>query len=277
MISRRRLLAAAAAPFAAAKEGGLKIGVMDGVLRLSSKPEAVGIAKSLGLAGLQVTLGRHSDGERLLLDDAELQRRFVDESRKHSLPIDATYLDILHVNCLKNDTAAQKLVLHGIDATKALGAPILMTVFFGKCSITNHDELDYVAGLFKDLAREAERKHIIIGFENLLSAEDNARAMDRVASNAFKIYYDIGNSTNVGGFDVPKEIRWLGKSRVCQFHIKDKGYLGEGKVDVRGALEAIRDIGFQGFGNLETGSPSGSVEADARRNLTYLRDLAKGL
>lgn len=276
MISRRQFLAAAAAaPVGGAPSFQLKIGVMDGVLRLSSRPEAVMRAKLLGLEGLQVTLGGKPGDQRLLLNDSPLQAQFLTESMRQGVPIDATYLDILHQSCLKSDPASRQWVLRGIEATRRLKAPILMTVFFGKCSVLNRTELEYVAGLFKDLAKEAQRAGIILGFENLLSAEDNMRAYDLVASPAFKIYYDIGNSTNVGGFDVPKEIRYLGRDRICQFHIKDKGYLGEGKVDVAGAIQAMKEIGFSGFANLETASPSGDVEKDTARNLSYLRGLLR--
>jgi sugar phosphate isomerase/epimerase len=113
---------------------------------------------------------------------------------------------------------------------------------------------------------------VILGFENTSSGDDNRYAVDKVNSKAFKCWYDIGNST-YNGFDVPTEIQMLGRDRICMFHIKDKGYLGEGKVDVAAALKAIRDINFDGYGNLETGSPSGDVEADARRNLAYASKL----
>jgi sugar phosphate isomerase/epimerase len=98
--------------------------------------------------------------------------------------------------------------------------------------------------------------------------------VDKVASKAFRTWYDIGNST-YNGYDVPAEIRSLGRERICAFHIKDKGYLGEGKVDVAAALKAIDDIGFSGDAMLETTAPSGDVEADARRNLEYLQKLMK--
>jgi len=258
---------------AAKKAPGLKLGVMDGVLKLRGKPEAVGVAKDFGLEGLQVTLGRAEAGGRLPLDDPQVQARFIAESRRHKLPLDATYIDILHVNCLKNDPLARQWVLRGIEITRNLNAGILMTVFFGKCALLNRQELDYVADVFKELAAEAGKADVILGFENLLPAEDNARAMDRVASRAFKIYYDVGNSTNTVGVDAAKEIRWLGKDRICQFHFKDLNYLGEGKVDFPAALAAIEDIGFQGYANLETGAPSGSVENDLRRNIGYLRGL----
>jgi sugar phosphate isomerase/epimerase len=77
------------------------------------------------------------------------------------------------------------------------------------------------------------------------------------------------------GADAAKEIRWLGRDRICQFHLKDKGYLGEGKVNFPSVLEAIAGIGFEGYANLETGAPSGDWESDLKRNLDYLRGLMK--
>jgi L-ribulose-5-phosphate 3-epimerase len=275
MWSRRAFIGAAAgaaASLRAKTPSGLKIGVMDGVLGLSSKPEAVGVAKSLGLEGLQVTLGRTPAGG-LLLEDSALQAALVAESKKQNLPLDAAYIDILHANCLKNDPKARALVAKGIEVTRNLHAPILMTVFFGKCSVLNRVELDYTADVFKELAPEAERAGILLGFENLLNAEDNARALDRVGSKAFKVYYDVGNSTNMVGVDAAKEIRWLGRDRICQLHFKDKGYLGQGKVDFPAVLAALRDIGFAGYANLETNSPSGSMADDLKKNLSYLRSL----
>jgi L-ribulose-5-phosphate 3-epimerase len=275
-ISRRALLAAGAGAILLAKKpAGLKIGVMDTVLKLRSKPEAIALANKLGLEGMQVTLGRPESSDHLPLADPELQAKYVAESRRHNLPLDATYLDILHVNCLKNDALARKWVLQGIEITRKLNVRILMTVFFGKCSVLNRQELEYVASAFKELAPEAGKAGVILGFENLLNAEDNARALDIVASKAFKVYYDVGNSTNRVGVDAAKEIRWLGKDRICQFHFKDEKYLGEGKVDFPAILQAIADIDFQGYANLETSSPSGSVENDIRRNFTYLRKLMR--
>jgi sugar phosphate isomerase/epimerase len=96
-----------------------------------------------------------------------------------------------------------------------------------------------------------------------------------VGSRAFQIYYDVGNATNLVGVDAPSEIRRLGRDRICQFHFKDQGYLGEGKVDFAAVLKACSDIGFSGYANLETSSPSGSMDNDLKRNLAYLRGLMK--
>ena len=263
---------ASASSLIAADRGNLKIGVMDTVFRLASNPEAVPLAKQLGLAAVQVTLGRSADGRTLPLEDPVAQKKWKQASADNGVPLDATYLDQLHVDCLKNSSQAPMWIRKGILVTKNLNAGILMTVFFGKCQVLERKELDYVLDQFAELLPEAERAGVIIGFENTSSGEDNRYAVDKLASKFFKVWYDVGNST-YNNYDVPKEIRMLGRERICQFHFKDRGYLGEGHVDFPAILSAINDIGFTGYANLETGSPSGNVEADTKRNLEYLRRL----
>jgi sugar phosphate isomerase/epimerase len=147
-----------------------------------------------------------------------------------------------------------------------------MMVFFGKCQVLQRPELDRVIGLFRELAPEAERAGVILGFENTSSGADNRYAIDQVKSPALKMWYDVGNST-FNGYDVPAEIRALGRDRICMFHFKDRGYLGQGQVNMPEILRAIDDIRFTGYANLETNSPSGDVEADTKQNLDYLKKL----
>jgi L-ribulose-5-phosphate 3-epimerase len=265
-------LAAATLRIRANATSGLRIGTMDTVLKQAGNPEALTTAKQLGLAAVQVTLGVSRDGKTLPLQDAELQERYRRAARGQSMPIDSTYIDMLHVSCLKSDPNAANWVLKGIEINRSLGAPILMTVFFGKCAVLNRKELDYVIDACRDLTKAAERAGVILGFENTLSGEDNRYAVDRISSRAFKVWYDVGNST-YNGYDVPSEIRMLGRERICQFHFKDKGYLGEGAVKYEPILKAIAEIDFKGYANLETTSPSGNVEQDTKRNLVYLQNL----
>ena len=279
MLTRRAFIAAGAGAALATRaqsEPALRIGVMDGVLRLSSKPEAVAKARALGIGGVQVTLGQDAAKTHMLLEDPALQQAWKQAAQRENVTLDATYIDILHVNCLKNDPKAADFVARGIAATKALGAPILMTVFFGKCELLSRAETDSAISAFKELVQEAAKARIVLGFENVLLAGENVRAHDAIASSWFKLYYDVGNLTNMKGQNAAQEIRQLGRERICQFHFKDKGYLGEGKVDFPAILAAIRDIGFRGWANLETGSPSGNVDADVTRNLRYLQGLMRG-
>ena len=252
---------------------GVSVGVMDTTLRLQGKLDAVAASARLGFEGLEISIGSPGPNGKLSLDHSEIQDQYLAESKRLGIPLVSTYLNILHQNCLKNDPLARKWVADGIAITHRMKVPILMLVFFGKCAVEGAADLDAVTGPLKELAPEAKKAGLVLGFENTLSARDNARVLDRVASDALKVFYDVGNSTNLGGFDVPAEIRWLGRDRICQFHLKDKGYMGEGKVDFPAIMQAIKEIGFRGYVVLETTSPSGAVEDDLKRNLAYTRRL----
>jgi sugar phosphate isomerase/epimerase len=203
----------------------------------------------------------------------ERQRAFLAASRIHRVPIVSTYIDILHVHCLKNDREALRWAAEGIEITRRLDARILMLVLFGKCALETREEMDAVVGPLKELAREAERAKVTLGFENTIRAEDDIRILDAVGSRALQIYYDIGNATNLYHEDPLKALRLLGRNRICQVHVKDKGYLGEGAVDVAGAVRVLEEVNWRGYLVLETGAPSKNKEEDLKRNTAYLRRL----
>ena len=276
-ISRRDLFRAGGAAFLSplvhARSHGLKIGVTDWNLRLAGKVDAVETAARLRFDGVQVSLGRKPQDGRLPLDDLALQQQYLTASKIQNIPLDGTCLDILHVNYLKNDKLGQKWVADSIPITKKLDARVVLLPFFGKGALVTHDEMDYVGDVLREIAPEAQKAGVILGLEDTISAEDNVRIMDRTQSPAVLTYYDVGNSTE-GGFDVVKEIRWLGKARICQIHLKDNPhYLGEGKIDFPAVLKAIEDVGFHGYANLETSCPSDSVDDDMTRNLHFIRRL----
>jgi sugar phosphate isomerase/epimerase len=253
----------------------LRVGVTDWSLQLAGKIEAIGLAARLGFDGVQVSLGRVPVDNRLPMDNPDLQAQFVAEAKKQTLKLDGTCLDILHVNSLKNkdDKLAVKWVADGIRLTQALKTQVMLLPFFGKGALTTQPDRDFVAGVLQELAPEAQKAGVVLGLEDTISAEDNARILDQVRSKAVLVYYDVGNSTE-NGFDAIKEIRWLGPHRICQIHLKDgEKYLGEGQIDFPTVVHTIETIDFRGYMNLETASPSRSVEGDMRRNLTYIRRL----
>jgi L-ribulose-5-phosphate 3-epimerase len=258
---------------AARNRRGLKIGVTDWNLQLAGKIEAVALAARLGFAGVEVSLGRNVGDGKLPLDNSEVQQRYLAAAQAREITLAGTCLDILHVNYLKSDKLGQKWVADGIPITRTLNAHVMLLPFFGKGALVTRAEMDYVGDTLKDLAPAAEKAGVLLGLEDTISAEDNVRIMERSGSPAVKVYYDVGNST-LAGFDPVKEIRWLGAARICQIHLKDNPhYLGEGKIDFPRIMQAIVDIGFAGFANLETVCPSHSVEKDMARNLAYVRRL----
>ena len=180
-------------------------------------------------------------------------------------------LEILHVNGLKNDPLARRWVADAIPIARALGVKVILLPFFGKQALQTPAEMDHVGDVLRDVAPEAEKAGVVLGLEDTISARDNVRIMERSKSPAVLTYYDVGNSTR-NGFDVVKEIRWLGAARICEVHLKDNPhYLGQGTIDFPAVVDALADIGFRQWAQLETDCPTGSVEKDMAVNLAYIR------
>ena len=275
MTTRRTFLGAVAATGILRGAGtGFRIGITDWNLKLTANPDSVPLAARLGFDGLQVSFGQKLVDGRLPADDPAIIARYLQLSRENGIPLDGTCVDMLHVNGLKSDKLAVRWVSDSIRITAALKTQVLLLPFFGKNALKTDEERNYVGDVLRELAPDAQKAGVILGLEDENSAEENVRIMERSRASNVLVYYDVGNSTNIGGYDVLKEIRWLGNGRICQIHLKDKPlYLGDGKIPFPQVIAAIREIGFSGFANLETDSRPGALEEDMRRNLGYVRGL----
>ncbi|HMJ20642.1 MAG TPA: sugar phosphate isomerase/epimerase family protein [Terriglobales bacterium] len=264
-------LATSGFPGFAARAGvKFKVGVTDWNLKQEGKVQSIALAKKLGFDGVQVSIGKATD--KLPLSDPGLQKAFLDESNRVGLKVESLCLDILHRNYLKSDPLGQRWVADSIPIARAMGVRVVLLPFFGKGALETVAEMDKVGDALLEVAPAAQKAGVILGLEDTISARDNLRIMDRAKSPAVLTYYDVGNSTT-GGFDVVEEIRWLGGARICEVHLKDNPhYLGEGKINFRAVIDALADVGFDGWTQLETDCPT-SVEADMPRNLKFIREL----
>jgi L-ribulose-5-phosphate 3-epimerase len=260
-LSRRSLIA-----YAQEKGVKFKVGVTDWNLRQTAKVESVALAKRIGFEGVQISIGR-----QMQLKEPQLQQAFLDESKRAQFPIASVCLDILHVNGLKSDPLGQRWVAESIPIAKTMGVKVILLPFFGRWALKTTDEMDYVGDALREIAPVAEKAGVILGLEDTISARDNVRIMERSKSPAVLTYYDVGNSTQ-NGFNIIEEIRWLGRERICEVHLKDNpNFLGQGKIDFPAVVDALADIGFDKWAQLETDSPTRSVEDDMNVNLKYIR------
>jgi sugar phosphate isomerase/epimerase len=266
----------AALPALAAQRGlKLRLGVPDWSLGQSAKLEAIPLAAKIGFEGVQISLGIASDGALPLADPAR-QQAYREEARRASIPLTSCRVEMLHRNYLPSrDPLAPKWIAHAIPIAKALGFKVILVPFFGEGAIKTPEEMDYVGDVLRELGPQAEKSGVVLGLEDTISARDNVRIMERSKSPAVLTYYDVGNSSQ-NGFNVVEEIRWLGRERICEVHLKDNpNYLGEGKLDFVAVLDALAHIGYNEWAQLETTNPTKNVEADMGRNLAFIRKLLK--
>ncbi len=253
--------------FASKKKLSFRVGAMDGTIGQGG-PEALAVAKEIGLEGVQIDAG--GAAEKLRTSQPEVQARYKEAMEETGVVVSSICMGLLNSNPLVSDPRAPGWISDTIEAAANLKAKVILVAFFGRGTLRTQEEKDKAAEVLKPLAPKAQKAGVILGLENTLSAEDNVRIVDKVQSPAVQVYYDVANST-FNGYDVPKEIRLLG-DRICEFHFKDNTLLGQGKVGYPAIRDAVREIGYQGWIILEGANPLGGKISGAY-NAGFVRGL----
>lgn len=258
------------------KERRFKIGACDWSIGKMANPQAFAVASQIGLDGVQVSLG--TAGDNMQLRQPEVRKKFLAAAQAAGQEIGSLAIGELNEIPYKSDPRTEIWVSDCVDVLQALNVKVVLMAFFGKGDLVGDAAgTDEVVRRLKKVAPKAEKAGVILGLESWLSAEDTVRIMDRVGSPAVKMYYDVCNSTD-RGYDICKEIRWLGRKNICEFHMKENGFLlGKGKVNLEKVRDAINDIGFQGWMQIEGAvPPGGSLVESYIANRKYLQQLFLG-
>ena len=125
-----------------------------------------------------------------------------------------------------------------------MGQKVVLIAFFGKGDINGKPDLQAkVIEKFKRAAPLAEKAGVILGIESWMNAADHLRMIDAIGSPTVQVWYDVANSEKMG-YDIYKEIRQIGKDRICQFHMKENGFLlGQGRIDFARLLPEVTQCG----------------------------------
>jgi L-ribulose-5-phosphate 3-epimerase len=255
------------------RKSGMKFGMCDWSIGRHD-PSVFDVAREIGLDGVEVSIGYPEDG--LQLRKPEVQKAYLEASRKTGLSIPSTAMGVLNNVPLMSEPKAALWVADGIEATAKLGAKSMLLAFFSKGELKEDDKenLRRVTEALIELAPRAEKAGVTLGFESYLSAKMLIGILDEVKSPGLQVYYDVYNNAHVKHNPL-EEMRLLGRKRICQVHFKDRPFLdpGSGTVDWPAVVKVLREIKYDGWIVLETGSPNKDIVADTKKNLAY----AKGL
>ena len=258
--------------FASPQRRRFKIGACDWSLGKMDDPAAFALAREIGLDGVQVSLG--TAGNDMHLRRPEVQARSRQAARAAGLEIASLAIGELNNIPYKSDPRTVQWVADSIDVCVALGVRVVLLAFFGNDDLrADPAGISEVVRRLKAVAPKAEKAGVALGIESWLSAEQHLEILDRVGSNAVRVYYDVCNSHD-RGYDIYREIRQLGK-HICEFHAKENGtLLGRGNIDFRKVRQAMDDIGYSGWIQIEGAvPPGGAILESYRANCRFMRDI----
>lgn len=266
--SRRDLLKAGAAWTGAAAGVGVlratragaaprfSIGACDWSIGRRGRTDAIEMGRKLGLDGVQVSMGGLDND--LHLRRGDVQRAYRDAAALHGVRIGGVALDVMNRVPYKSDPRTVQWVSDSIDVARALEVRVVLLAFFEAGDLRDDAEGQAeVVRRLRAVAPKALDQNVVLGIESWLSAAEHERILDAIGSPAVQAYYDVANSNHMG-YDIYQEIRTLGRERICEFHVKENGFLlGQGRIDLGELRKAVDDIGYTGWLQIEGAVPKG--------------------
>ena len=247
------------------------IGACDWSIGMRARPDALALARKLGLDGAQVSMGNVENDLHLRRPD--VQQAYRDAAQASGVRVGGVALDVMNQVAYKTDPRTEHWVSDSIDVARVLGARVVLLAFFDKGDLRNDaaGQAEVIQRL-KRVAPKAEKSGVVLGIESWLSAPDHLRILDAVGSPAVQVYYDVANSTQMG-YDIAAEIRQLGRDRICEFHAKENGFLlGHGRIDFPAARKAMDAIGYGGWIQIEGAVPKGQPMFESYlENVRFMR------
>ena len=252
---------------------GFRIGACDWTMKQRTQPEAIALAKKIGLDGVEVDVGHPSkDTDPLPLADSALQKQYLEASKRLNVAIPSLAMGVLNKIPYKSSQGAARWAEETLGICKAMDVSTVLMAFFGNGDLAEDPKgRDEVVKRLKKLSQKAEDAGVTIGIESWLHADTLIGMLVQIDSPNVKVYYDTGNMHKAGE-DIYAAIPKLGRQRICQFHAKDyQDLYGKGNIDFPRVRKAIDAIGYQGWIVIEgTKMPLG-IEESCRYDAKYLR------
>lgn len=248
-----------------------QIGACDWSIGQHSMVTALEVAAGLGLDGIQASLVNRNNDPHFKMDF--VKKLYREQAGKTGVRLGGFALGQMNQVPFKSDPITLQWVRDGIDIAHEMGVKVILLAFFGEGDIKEDPEgRKEVIRRLKGLVPYAEDKGIILGIESWLSAREHMDIIEAVGSDHIQVYYDVANSHKMG-YDIYEEIQWLGKEQICEFHMKENGYLlGQGKIDFDRLRTVIDEIEYQGWVVIEGALPEGQSVSEAYpHNVAFMK------
>ncbi|MEA3403222.1 MAG: sugar phosphate isomerase/epimerase family protein [Armatimonadota bacterium] len=259
----------------------MKIGIRNGSMGFPGMADLFPQVAEIGFDGVELDIRADYENEAVLSARERAEIKRLSEETGVEVPSLCVGALWRYSPAASDDTlldTARHLLTASIQAAADLGAEWILVPVTPAEEEISHAEC--TARWIREMAAigpVAQEAGVILCLENVgrgcgKSAEELRTLAEGADSSAVATYYDIGNATAFGN-DPVAEIRDLG-DLIGVVHVKDReaDLLGEGIVDIPACLEALREIGYDGWLILET-PPTDDAMRAGRHNLQYLRDL----
>jgi L-ribulose-5-phosphate 3-epimerase len=258
-----------------------RIAACDWMMLKRQKLGALQLAHDIGADGVEVDMGGLGDRPTFdnKLTDPAVRQQFLDASRELGVEICSIAMSGFYAQSFPERENIDRVVQDCIDTMGLMGAKVAFLPLGVKGDLVKRPEMrPAVVERLKAVAPHAERAGVVIGIETALDAESEKGLLDEIGSSVIRSYFNFSNALQAER-DLRKELRALGKERICQIHCTDQDgvWLQDNKrLDMPRVKGTLDDMGWRGWLVIERSrraDRSRDVKGNFSANASYLKSV----
>jgi L-ribulose-5-phosphate 3-epimerase len=258
-----------------------KIGLIDLMLLKRQKLGALPLTQQLGADGVEVDmggLGTRPTFDNQLLNDS-VRQQFLNKAKELNIEIFSLAMTGYYAQSFCGREEYKKSIADCIATMKLMNVKVAFLPLGVQCDLKKKPEVrDSVVARLKVAGKMAEDAGVVIGIETALSATDEVKLLREIGSPAIKIYFNFSNPLKEGR-DLIKELKILGRDRICMIHAtnKDSVWLeNDPQIDMEKVKKTLDKMKWSGWLVIERSrdakKPS-DVKGNFGANTAYLKKI----
>ena len=230
-----------------------KIAVCDWMILKRQKIGSFKLVHELNGDGVELDMG--SLGKRETFDnklrDPHFQQLFRETAREFQLEVPSIAMSGFYGQSFLERANYEELVRECLNAMKVMDAKVAFLPLGGiKAGWEGEPALrTEVVKRLKKVGDMAAAEGLVIGIETQLDAKGDVKLLKEIDSFGIKIYFKFQNALE-NGRDLCKELKILGKKRICQIHCTDTDGVTlrfNERLDMNKVKKTLDKMGWSGW------------------------------
>ena len=259
-----------------------KIAVCDWMILKRQKIGSFKLVHELNGDGVEQDMG--SLGKRETFDnklrDPHFQQLFRETAREFQLEVPSIAMSGFYGQSFLERANYEELVRECLNAMKVMDAKVAFLPLGGiKAGWEGEPALRAeVVKRLKKVGDMAAAEGLVIGIETQLDAKGDVKLLKEIDSFGIKIYFKFQNALE-NGRDLCKELKILGKKRICQIHCTDTDGVTlrfNERLDMNKVKKTLDKMGWSGWLVVERSRDKDDVHNVRKNygtNIEYLKEV----
>ena len=256
-----------------------KISVCDWMILKRQKIGEFELAHEMGSDGVEMDMG--SLGKRDSFDNKlrtkDFRELFLQKAKENNVAISSIAMSGFYGQSFAENKNYIALVGDCLNTMQAMGVKTAFLPLGVNCNLNKNPQMrPLIIERLKVAGKMAEDAGVVIGIETSLDAKGEVQLLKEIDSKGIKIYYNFQNPLALGR-DLYKELRILGKDRICQIHCTNTDGVtlpNDKKLDMNKVKEVLHEMGWCGWLVVERSRDTNdvhNVKKNYGTNIEYLK------